>query len=98
MEIKETEIFICECHSLEHQLRFFYTKEELENNHVIEEMNVQMHLITYDSFFTRLWVGLKYAFGYKSRYGEWDDFYFKPKDINKLKTFLNELELKDGKD
>ena len=36
----------------------------------------EVHLVTYHNFFKRLWYGLKYAFGHKSRFGAWDEFLF----------------------
>jgi hypothetical protein len=62
----ERKIFVCECHSLEHQVSFWYDEED-------ELVYIETHLTTHDNFFKRLWVGLKYAFGYKSRFGEWDE-------------------------
>ncbi len=34
--------------------------------------------------------GLKYAFGYKSRFGDWDSTIFKKEDLKKLRTYLDE--------
>jgi len=36
-----------------------------------------------------LWYGLKYAFGYRSRYGAWDEMMFKPEDLLKLREHLD---------
>lgn len=77
-------IFICECQSPEHQIQFWYDDDEK-----YPTMYVTTHLITYDNFFKRLWIGLKYAFGYKCRYGNWDEFLFKPTDVKDLKLWLN---------
>ena len=76
----EKEIFICQCCSLEHQLIFY--KDEYE-------VFCYPHLITYRGFWKRLWHGLKYAFGHKSRFGAFDQFIFEPDDLIKLKQFLN---------
>lgn len=76
------ETFICECGSLEHQITVYYDDEE-------RSLYFYPHLITYDNFFKRLWVGLKYAFGYKSRYGAWDEVIMDPNNQEKLKRFLN---------
>ncbi len=74
---------VCKCHSLEHQVFFWYDED---NN----ELYCEPHLITSENFFQRLWAGLKYAFGYKSRYGHWDNTLFSDEDLKKLKDFLNE--------
>lgn len=62
----EREIFICDCHSLEHLISFWYDEE-------IDSLIIEPRLITHKNFFKRLWVSLKYAFGYKSRFGEFDE-------------------------
>jgi len=75
-------IFICNCSSLEHQLCFWYDEE-------YKILYTEVHLITYRGFFKRLWYGLRYAFGYKSRFGAWDEFLFETDDMIKLKEFIN---------
>ncbi len=82
MESIERLTFICECYSLEHQVSFWYDEED-------DVFFCEPHLYTYDHFFKRLWAGLKYAFGYKSRYGAWESTIFTKKDLKKLKDFLN---------
>lgn len=77
------DILVCECHSLDHQFAFWYDKE---NNLLYFEP----HLTTHRNFFQRLWYGLKYAFGYKSKYGAWDEFIIKDEDKEKLIKFLND--------
>lgn len=72
--------FICACHSREHQLAFW--KDD-------DIVATQVHLTTYRNFWKRLWVGLKYAFGYKCVYGNFDEFIWKEEDLKQLKTFLN---------
>lgn len=78
-------IMICECHSPDHQLTFWYDEE-------YDELYCEPHLTTHRGFFKRLWFGLKYAFGYKSRYGDWDSTIFKKEDLKKLKKYLDEQE------
>ena len=48
----------------------------------------EVHLRTYHNFFKRLWYGLKYAFGYKSRFGAWDEFLFDKENEEELLEFL----------
>jgi len=74
-------IFICKCHSLEHQAIFWYDEDE-------KELYVNIHLQDYKSFFKRLLHGIKYIFGHKSIYGDWDGFLFKENDMKELKRFL----------
>jgi len=74
--------FICDCHSFEHQLIFWWCEED-------KVLYVHTHLITYRGFFKRLWVALKYAFRYKSRFGAWDELIFTEESLKKLQEFLN---------
>ena len=60
----ERELYICACHSPEHQM--LVTNDE--NNHLI----IEYHLKTYKGFWKRLVTAVRYLFGYRSKYGEWD--------------------------
>jgi len=77
----ETLNLICECYSYEHQAIFWYDDED-------KQLYATVHLITHKGFFKRLWIGIKYAFGYNCRFGNWDEFIFKPEDEQKLHDYL----------
>jgi len=81
MDEIETQIFICRCHSFSHQAIFWYDEED-------KNLYVNIHLITHRNIFKRIWVAIKYVFGYTSKYGEWDDFIFKDRDLKTLKEYL----------
>jgi phage-related protein len=74
------EIFICECHTVEHQLVFRHDPDEK-----YYALYIDVHLITYNNIFKRMWVSLKYIFGYKCRYGHWDEFIVKREDAQRMK-------------
>lgn len=80
--MKERLTFICECHSLEHQVSFWYDEED-------DTLYCEPHLSTGRNFWKRLWFGIKYAFGYKSRYGAFDEMIFKEEDLDKLYNYLS---------
>lgn len=61
----ETKVVFCVCHNKEHQLVF--TKNE-EDGLVYAEMH-----LTKLRFWKRLVLGVKYIFGYQSRYGAFDE-------------------------
>jgi hypothetical protein len=42
-------------------------------------------------FRERLKYGIKYIFGYKSRYGAFDEFIFNPDDAERLQSLVNYL-------
>ena len=75
-------VLICDCSSREHQIIIEYDNEDnLTYCHV--------HLVKH-GFWRRLKAGLKYIFGYKCRYGQWDEFILKPEHANQLRG-LSEL-------
>jgi hypothetical protein len=80
----EEDILICDCSSNEHQIVLRHDKED---NMVYCSVHLQNH-----SFFKRLLTAIKYIFGYKSVYGDWEEFIFKPEHINKLKEVIKTLE------
>lgn len=42
----------------------------------------------------RLWYAIKYIFGYKSKYGAFEEFIFDKKDAEKLQKLVNYLKSK----
>lgn len=77
----EREIFVCSCGSLEHQVSFWWDEEA-------KTLYCEPHLVTHNSFFKRMWVAIKYVFGYTSRFGTWDSTIFEQDDLVKLNAFL----------
>lgn len=76
------EVFICECNSPEHQL---IVRKDNEDNVIY----LHVHLIK-RGFLRRLIIGIKYIFGHRSIYGEWDEFIFKEEDLKRVKElFIN---------
>jgi hypothetical protein len=62
--------------------------------HHDEEENtvyLHIHLVSYDSFIKRLIHGVKYIFGYKSKYGAWDEIILKPEDTHKIEEIVKTL-------
>ena len=84
---KETEVIICECSSMEHQAKFYYEKPD---GVPYDLFAVLIHLNSGRGFFYRLWYGLKYIFGFKSRYGAWDELLIGKEDRKKLYEFLKD--------
>lgn len=80
----EHQIFICKCHNIEHQLVFSYFKDE-------PELYVTVHLNPEYSFWKRLKLAIKYIFGYRSMYGEFDEFIFNEDEIDKLENIVKYL-------
>jgi len=82
-------VIICDCSSPEHQILIYKDKDFSDN---YREVSMEIHLVTHRNFFKRLWVGLKYAFGYKCRYGHWDSIVISTKNYHSLKDAIEFLE------
>lgn len=76
-------VLICECSSREHQIIIEHDNEDnLTYCHI--------HLVKH-GFWRRLKVGLKYIFGYKCRYGQWEEFILKPEHATQLRELSDLL-------
>lgn len=79
----ENNLFICDCSDIEHQMIVSSDPEETE-----KEIYIAIHLSDYINIFQRLWIGVKYIFGKKSKYGNWDVLILNQKEIIRLKEIL----------
>ena len=79
------EIIICACSSAEHQLLFRTVEFD-------DDVYVEIHLAKLP-FLKRLWYGVKYIFGYQSRYGAFDEVIITKEHLPKLKRVVKWLEL-----
>jgi hypothetical protein len=61
----EKQHFDCDCGSDEHTFNFVFDKEE-------GELYLNVYLNQYHNVFKRIWVAIKYVFGYTSKWGHWD--------------------------
>lgn len=87
MEVKEQrETLICQCHSVEHQISFSWIEDkELEG-----EVYMEIHFAKL-SFWDRLKHRVKYIFGYRCRYGDFDEVTLKKNDVHKLEKVVEFL-------
>lgn len=87
MESKDyNEILLCQCNNIEHQLSFVYFEDELGSSDVY----MYVHLDR-PSFWQRVKHGIKYIFGYRSMFGDFDEFIFKKEDVHKLERVVEFL-------
>ena len=56
-----------------------------------DEVYVEIHLANHRGFFSRLWKGLKYAFGYKCRYGAFEEVILREDDADNLQKVVDHL-------
>jgi len=82
--IEEPKYFTCECYSDEHTLRFSYIRDP-DYLEVYTSVYVGR---TDGGFFKRFWSFIKYVFGHRCKYGDFDCFCLHPKDVNKLIRLL----------
>ena len=81
------ELILCECGSMEHQIVFIWFDDNEDN-----EVFAQIHLNTEKSFYERLVSGIKYIFGYKSRFGNFDEIILTNDHVEGLKNVIKKLE------
>lgn len=73
----KSEYFECSCSSSEHTLRFMLWEGD--------EPEVYAHVfLAPDPFFARIWNAIKYVFGYRCRYGHFDEFIMQPEDAERM--------------
>jgi len=81
----KTHYFECQCYSDEHTLKFLIDEEE-------KDLYVSIFLNQYRNIFKRIWVAIKYVFGYKCKYGHWDTWMLREEDFKRLQQLLKEYE------
>jgi hypothetical protein len=84
------EVIVCKCGNTEHQIIFTYFKDE-------PDVYMSIHLIPESNIFKRIWNGIKYIFGYKCKYGHFDEVIISTKDIPKLIKIISHLYVFDSK-
>lgn len=86
MSMDKQELFICACNSVEHQLIMSYFIDD-----EIKDVYCSVHLKPERNVFKRIWKAIKYLFGHRSIYGDFDEFIFKPEDADKLQKIVDYL-------
>ena len=77
-------LLLCDCSSEEHQLIVRWDNDD-------REVYVSVHLANYMGFWKRLWHAVKYVFGYKSRYGAFDEVILRKEDADNLQKVVDHL-------
>lgn len=73
----------CACSSAQHTIRFTYFEGE-------KELYIETQLIS-GPWYKRLYIGLLYILGHKSKYGHWEETMLDSKQVDNLFHFLHEL-------
>lgn len=77
------ELILCNCGDSEHQC--IVTSDE-------GYAYMEVHLVHYTSFWTRLKYAIKYIFGYKCKYGAFDEIILRKTDAPKFRKIADYLE------
>jgi hypothetical protein len=81
-----TYFFECDCGSHEHTLRFTADKSEDDPG-----IHTSIFLNDWRPWHKRFWVAIKYAFGYKCKYGHWDSWILREEDAKLLRSTLDDV-------
>ena len=76
-------ILVCSCNSFEHQIHIY---KDISDNSVDLEVYLKP-----GNFIERLRNAIKYIFGYRSEYGDFDNFIFKEEHADELISLGNFL-------
>jgi hypothetical protein len=83
MEKELEELVLCQCENAEHQIIFRTISGD-------DDVYMTIHLCKL-SFWKRLLHGLKYIFGYRCMYGDFDEIILRNEDINKFENVVKWL-------
>ena len=92
--------FECYCYDDEHTVRFTLNKGYYEDGTYKSENEFpELYMSTFLStggFFTRLWLGIKYVFGYRGKYGYFGNWTLVTEDVNKLEDMIQDYKTAVG--
>ena len=80
------ETLICQCNSEEHQFSFVWFEDEHGKGEVFMEIHLTPHTL-----WGRLKNAIKYIFGHRSVYGDFDEVILKKEDVHKLEKIVEFL-------
>lgn len=86
----EHEYYICTCDSPEHHFIIDGFIDELGDKKY-KEIIITPYLFKYQSIFSRIWVAIKYIFGYQSKYGHWDSICLNEIESKRLADSINKF-------
>ncbi|WP_278679461.1 hypothetical protein [Leyella stercorea] len=86
--MEKTELFVCRCHDVSHQLVLETLKTEENEEHVVYGCFHLVHL----EFWDKLKSATKYLFGRKRKDGDFDALLLRPEDADRLAWFANYLD------
>lgn len=91
-----SELFVCDCSDAAHNIIFQlwdWGKNEKRLTYPAEsnfEMCVHVNMEYNHTFWKRIWLAIKYIFGYRSKYGFYDVMTIRYADIPRLQALMTE--------
>jgi len=92
-EYRKVEFLQCACGSKEHILIFELEEYLYDKDIKYVELTTSVFLNNYRNIFKRIWVAVKYIFGYKCKYGQWDCTMIREEDADRLIHMLEEFKV-----
>lgn len=86
----EQQFIVCNCGHIEHLIVLTFDPTESESKY--QEMYLEVFLNPHRNFFVRIWYAIKYIFGYRSKYGHFDEVVLGKNQVSKLMDFLTKFE------
>ena len=79
----------CECSDANHILRITYDLD-------FKEVLTEVQLNPYHNFFQRVWLSVKYMFGYSNKFGHWDCAVWQSNKVDELIDLLVKFKVEAG--
>jgi len=81
----ETKLVLCDCGWSEHQMIWSYFLDEEDEPFIY----VHIHLVGHNNIFQRVWLALRYVFGYPCKYGHWDEILIDEQVALELQEYID---------
>ena len=88
----KSEYFECQCCCNEHVLKLWLDSEPIDPKDPWTGIIYASVFLARDVWYKRLWYGLKYIFGHKSKFGAFDEILLREEDYDRLRSMLDESE------
>lgn len=75
----------CQCECLEHVIRLQYDPEN-------GDINLDVHLTMHEKWYQRVWLAIRYVFGFRSKFGEYDCTMLKVTDYVAVRKMMRRSE------
>jgi hypothetical protein len=77
----------CDCGDNNHLFKFSYHPSD---DYDIGSLSLSVQLNQYHSWYERVWLAIKYVFGYTSNFGHWDCTLMDSRSVEKLSKFIEQ--------